>query len=94
MIRNVFNKKMLKNIDWILIAVVFFVILFGVIAMSSATSDTTGLDETATIGDYLANISYYYGSLQLLFFGLGVVLICIILIMDYNNLRDFSNRCV
>lgn len=59
--------------------------------MSSATSDTTGLDETATIGDYLANISYYYGSLQLLFFGLGVVLICIILIMDYNNLRDFSN---
>ena len=91
MIRNVFNKKMPKNIDWILIAVVFFVILFGVIAMSSATSDTTGLDETATIGDYLANISYYYGSLQLLFFGLGVVLICIILIMDYNNLRDFSN---
>ena len=90
MLRNVFNKRMLKNIDWLLLAIVLVIVVFGAIAITSATS-TLNVSSDSQIGDYLSQISYYYGSLQLMFFGIGIVVIAVILIMDYNNLRDFSN---
>jgi len=88
--RNFFNKTMLKKIDWLLLLIVFVLVLYGAVAITSATSPGFSSDEM-TLEEYMGQLDFSYGGLQLIFFAVGLVAILLILWMDYNNLRDFSD---
>lgn len=83
------NKRLLKNIDWILLAIIFVIVIFGVICIMSATTTVT-FEENASIVDVIGGLNWQYSGLQLAFFALGLVACGVVMMMDYNNLRDFS----
>lgn len=84
------GKNILKRIDWLLVAIVFVLVLMGVIAIMSATVPAYS-DEEMTFAEYMSSLDYSYAGLQLGFFGISILVVVVILFIDYNNLRDFSN---
>lgn len=90
MFRSVFNKQNLKNIDWLMMGIVLMIVLFGFIAVTNATS-TIDVGEDATFWEVIQSLNFSTSGMQLVFFLIGVVAIAILLLVDYNNLRDFSN---
>ena len=87
---NLFSKSMLKNIDWFLLIIVVAIVIYGAIAVTSATSPGFS-GEDMTFEEYLGQLDWSYAGLQLIFFGIGIAAIIVLLFLDYNNLRDFSN---
>lgn len=85
----IFQKNTWKQIDWVLLLIVLCIVLYGVIAITSTTSDA--MEEGESLGSYLSSLDFGYSGLQLIYFAIGLVAIVVLLILDYNNLRDFSN---
>lgn len=83
------NFKMLRQIDWILLAIVLILMCFGLLAIVSCTSLTTG--EDLSFWDFVHSLNFDSAKLQLVYFGVGVLIAVIIMCIDYNHLRDFSN---
>ncbi|MFQ9178265.1 MAG: FtsW/RodA/SpoVE family cell cycle protein, partial [Christensenellaceae bacterium] len=84
------KSRLLREMDWLLIALVVIIVLYGVIAILSATSP--GYDrESMTLGSFIASIDWKYAGMQLAFFAIGAVLCVLLVRIDYNNLRDFTN---
>lgn len=82
---------MFKQIDWILLLLVIAIVLYGFIAITSTTSSAYYEDEQ-NLWDYLINTANYAtSSLHLVFFLVGLAAMAVLLLVDYNNLRDFSN---
>jgi len=83
------NKKTLSNFDWPLLLLVTAIVIYGAIAITSATS--TAYDpEAMSVGSYLQTLNYQYSGLHMIFFAAGLAVIAVLLILDYNNLRYFS----
>ena len=82
------NRKLLKRIDWLLILNTAAIIIFSVIAVSSTTSVLTA--EELSIFDIAAYIDTDYAYLQLVFYGVALVAVAVVLFIDYNNLKDFT----
>ena len=87
---NLFSKSMLKNIDWFLLIIVVAIVIYGAIAVTSATSPGFS-GEDMSFEEYLGQLDWSYAGLQLIVFGIGVAAIIVLSFLDYNNLRDFSN---
>ena len=68
--------RIIRNLDWKLIAIVLAIFTIGLIVLSSAT-------HTNLTGDYKQIIT------QLLAFLIGVVMVAIILIFDYNSIGKY-----
>lgn len=86
------NKKhILRRIDWILVAIVLALFVFGLIALASATSPPFDGEEDAGFFTRLAAIDWSSAVLQIIYFAVGVAGIIVLLIIDYNHLRDFSD---
>ncbi len=47
--------------------------------------------ESMTLGSFIASIDWKYAGMQLAFFAIGAVLCVLLVRIDYNNLRDFTN---
>ncbi len=87
------NKKSiesLKRIDWLTVALVLGLALFGIIAIASATCTAFDAD-TQTFLEYISSLSSSLPLTQLLYLCLGIVCIVVLLFVDYSNLREFCN---
>lgn len=83
------NVKMLKQIDWVIVLLVLGLVAFGLVALASCTSLTTG--EELSFWEFVGSLNYDYAKPQLVYFGVGVLLAIVIMCIDYNHLRDYSN---
>jgi len=84
-----FSFKNLKFVDWFLLINITAIVLFSLVAIANATAKPfTG--EEQTLGDYLEKVNFYYVTLQLLWFIVGLVGICVIMIPDYHNIGDYT----
>jgi len=80
---------MLKQVDWILVALVLVLVGFGLVAITSCTSLTTG--EDLSFWDFVHSLNYDNAQPQLVYFGVGLLIAVVIMCIDYNHLRDFSD---
>ncbi len=83
------EKSIFSRLDWPLTIVVLCLIPFGILAIASATSEGYTEDESAVA--YFASPFTGYTSSQLMFFIIGLIFVGLILILDYNNLKDFTD---
>lgn len=88
--KNFFNRKTLKALDWVLICIVVAIVCFGILAITNATAGVFSGEEE-TIGEFIQKLDLNSPMWQMIFFGAGVVLIIVVLMIDYNNLRDFAD---
>ena len=90
MARNTKTLEVLKRIDWLTVALVLGLALFGVIAIASATC--TAYDPQAqNFLEYLGSLSSSLPLTQFLYLCIGIVCVIVILFLDYNNIREFCN---
>ncbi len=90
MARNTKTLEVLKRIDWLTVALVLGLALFGVIAIASATC--TAYDPQAqSFLEYLCSLSSSLPLTQFLYLCIGIVCVIVILFLDYNNIREFCN---
>ena len=90
MARNTKTLEVLKRIDWLTVALVLGLALFGVIAIASATC--TPYDPQAqNFLEYLGSLSSSLPLTQFLYLCIGIVCVIVILFLDYNNIREFCN---
>lgn len=90
MARNTKTLEVLKRIDWLTVALVLGLALFGVIAIASATC--TAYDPLAqSFLEYLGSLSSSLPLTQFLYLCIGIVCVIVILFLDYNNIREFCN---
>ncbi|MBR4079072.1 MAG: hypothetical protein IKK29_02570, partial [Christensenellaceae bacterium] len=82
--------KMIKQIDWVLVAIVMVLLVFGLVAIISCTSD---LSETEGLPfwDFVDLLNFEQARLQMVYFGVGLLLLIVMLLFDYNHLRDYTN---
>ena len=90
MARYTKTLEVLKRIDWLTVALVLGLALFGVIAIASATC--TAYDPQAqSFLEYLGSLSSSLPLTQFLYLCIGIVCVIVILFLDYNNIREFCN---
>lgn len=83
------TRSKARDLDWLLIALVAAIVLYGIVAIMSATSP--GYDsETMSLSDFVSSLNWDYAGKQLIFFAIGVVASVFIMRIDYNNLREFT----
>ncbi len=80
---------MLSQIDWWLILIVLAILTYGLVSLTSTTS-VIPADESLSFVEFIGTLDFSTALLQLTFFGLGVLVAFVILLVDYNNLRDYS----
>jgi rod shape determining protein RodA len=69
------SKKLLKKLDITMIITAIIITVFGIINIYSVT---------------YSNFGYYYGELQILWLIIGLAVVFVILIFDYNTLGSYS----
>lgn len=87
---KIWNRRTLQYIDWLLIAVVFVIFCFGILSITNATSQVFTGDENS-LSEYLSKMDFTSPGWQVVSFVIGIVLIALLLIIDYNNLRDYTD---
>lgn len=70
------SSRIIRNIDWKLIAIVVIIFLFGLIVLSSAT-------HTNVTGNYKKLV------VQIIAFLIGIVIISLIMLFDYNSIGKY-----
>ena len=80
---------MIKQIDWVLVTIVFILVLFGLVAIVSSTSPVTDA-EGLSFWDFVERLDFEQAKLQLVYFGVGLLLMIVVLLFDYNHLRDYT----
>ncbi len=83
------NKKDLKQVDFLLIGIVFAITLFGLVAIANATADALA-DDQRTFWNMIANMNCYYVRLQLMWFASGLLLLSIAAVFDYGGYAAYS----
>lgn len=84
------NYDILKRIDWITVLLTLGLAFFGIIAIASATC--TAFDpDTQTFLEYIGSLSSGLPLTQFIYFCLGTVLVVVLLLVDYSNIREFCN---
>lgn len=68
--------KILRNIDWKLVTIVLLIFAFGILVLTSAT-------HANVTGDFKQMIT------QLMAFALGVIIVIILLLFDYNSIGKY-----
>lgn len=79
------NSKYKNNIEWITPLIVLVISLFGIIAILNATANPfTGAENS--VGDILDKLNFFYAARQAMWLGIGVVLMIIVNMIDYEFL--------
>jgi len=82
--------KMIKQVDWMLVAIVFVLVAFGLIAITSCTSAVTE-SKDLPFWEFVELLDFEQAELQLVYFGVGLLLMVVMMLFDYNHLRDYTN---
>ena len=87
---NRFTRGLMRYFDWPLFLIVIGISLFGVVAIFSAT--TTEVTETpATIMEMLRTQPLTYARLQLIWIGVGIVVMFVLIFFDYQLYGKYAN---
>lgn len=84
------NKKILRNFDFTILFVITLIVGYSLVAIGNATANPFTGDERG-IMQILGNLNLYYVKLQLLWFGLGLLLMAGIIWIDYGTLGELAN---
>jgi len=84
------NKKILRNFDFTILFVITLIVGYSLIAIGNATANPSTGDEHG-IMQILGNLNLYYVKLQLLWFGLGLLLMAAMIWIDYETLGELAN---
>ena len=84
------KQNLLKQVDWILLGLVFAIIIFGLVAIINVTS-TDFTDEELTFWQQVERLNFSSANLQMVYVAVGVGIMAVVMCIDYNNLRDFTN---
>ncbi len=79
-------KNVLKNIDWLLIALVLALVAYGTVAILNVSSSAVSGDELS-FWEVISELDFTTAKLHLTYFAIGVVVAIGLLFIDYNNLR-------
>ncbi len=83
-----FNKDLLKQIDWITILLVCALFLIGLVSIASIMANPFDGNE-ASIADYLDKLNLYYAKKQLVNFLIALALMLIVMVVDYKIFKFF-----
>jgi len=87
--KNAVNKNMFKYVDWFLLSLIFVLVGYSLLSITNATaSPFTGGENS--LSDIFANLNLEKTFWQFIFFLSGLGLIFVIMLIDYNNLRHFT----
>lgn len=79
----VVERRLLRNSDWLLLALACLLVGYGLIAIFSATQS----DERLTRGD-----PFYFVKKQAIWFLLGLVMLAAAALMDYHSLKNYARE--
>ena len=82
--------KKLKMVDWWTLGLLFVFLATSMVLMAKTTADPFTGEEEALV-DYLNKIDGYYIRRQLMFFGIGLISIAVLCLMDYRSLPRLTN---
>lgn len=86
---SLFDKKYLKHIDWLTIAIVVGLVVFGTIALASVMSQP--LDGTeAGFSDYWSKFNVEYLQKHVTNFMIGVAAMIVFMAFDYSIFKTFA----
>jgi rod shape determining protein RodA len=74
---------MWKFTDWFLVAIIFIIVVFGLISIVNATASPFTGDETG-FDDILSNLNLGHAQRQLMFFGVGLAAMFLCMLADYH----------
>ena len=84
-----FNKKLIKNFDFLILILIMLLTGFGLIGISVAMrSPVEGTEEG--LRDIIGNFDMYHVRLHLMWFAAGLVGMLIVISIDYHLLADLS----
>ena len=78
-----FDKDLLKKIDWITILLVLTLFIIGLTSIASIMADPFDGTE-ASIADYLDKLNLYYVKKQLVNFMIGFAAMLVFMVVDYK----------
>jgi len=82
-----FDKRLLKNFDFIILLLIFLIVGIGVLGIGIAKRLPTEGGENFI--EAIRNFDVYYVRLQLLWFASGLVLMAVVISIDYHVIGDF-----
>lgn len=83
------DKKLWKNFDWPIMLFIVILVACSLIFIANAQAEPfTG--QESTLEDYMSHIDMTLVWLQLMWFGIGLAVVAIILVMDYHSFRDLA----
>lgn len=88
---NVINRGMWKYVDWFLVIIIFVIFAYGMLSLVNATASPFTGDES-TFAEFYANLNLGSAQWQLVFFLIGIGAMFLILLIDYQNIRGFTNH--
>ena len=88
--KNNFSKQIFKQIDWILLGMVVVILVVGVLCVLSTVNAGYNPDEL-TFWEYVDTLNLSAASLQFVFFAVGLIALVLLLFVDYNNLREYTD---
>jgi len=74
----VFDKKILKNLDWVFLLLLALLMTFSFVVLISASSNVT-------------SNPFYYVQRQAIFFGISLVSMTVVALFNYRNLASYSS---
>ena len=81
---------MFKYVDWFLLIVIFTIVGYSLLSITNATAKPIYRIAKLHLSDILANLNLGDTFWQFMFFLVGLGLIVVITLMDYNNLRHYT----
>ncbi len=73
-----FDKKILKNLDWVFLLLLALLMTFSFVVLISASSN-------------VASNPFYYVQRQAIFFGISLVSMTVVALFNYRNLASYSS---
>ncbi|MGI6161925.1 MAG: FtsW/RodA/SpoVE family cell cycle protein [Christensenellales bacterium] len=80
------DRKMLKNFDWLLLAMISIVVMFGLVILANASASPYGGDDGAF--SFLSKIDFTYVLLQMLWYFVGVAAMIVVSLFDYHSVAE------
>ncbi|MEA5002358.1 MAG: FtsW/RodA/SpoVE family cell cycle protein [Christensenella sp.] len=84
------NKNMWKFVDWFLVVVIFILVGYSLLSIANATASPFTGDERG-IAEFIANLDLSSILWQALFFGIGLALMFLVMLVDYHTLAHLTD---
>ena len=84
------NKNMWKFVDWFLVVIIFILVGYSLLSIVNVTASPFTGDEQG-FAELFANLNLSSALWQLLFFGIGVVLMFLVMLVDYHTIAHFTD---